>query len=137
MKNGIQLVKYKVADVHELNQHMQVDVPPRFHPFHPMCASEEIFHLPFEDLGEDEEISLAGFLEKVSLVADADEIPEGEDHGGVVTMMTLHTAKGLEFHLHQQPMKPFPKILPMKSLHPRLDLQMGVLHIPLKQPRVP
>jgi len=37
-------------------------------------------------------------LEKVSsLVADADEIPEGEDHGGVVTMMTLHTAKGLEF----------------------------------------
>ena len=52
---------------------------------------------PIEDLGEDEEISLAGFLEKVSLVADADEIPEGEDHGGVVTLMTLHTAKGLEF----------------------------------------
>ncbi len=51
----------------------------------------------FEDLVEDEEISLAGFLEKVSLVADADEIPEGEDHGGVVTLMTLHTAKGLEF----------------------------------------
>ena len=52
---------------------------------------------PFESLGEDEEISLAGFLEQVSLVADADEIPEGEDHGGVVTLMTLHTAKGLEF----------------------------------------
>jgi DNA helicase-2/ATP-dependent DNA helicase PcrA len=52
---------------------------------------------PIEELGEDEEISLAGFLEKVSLVADADEIPEGEDHGGVVTLMTLHTAKGLEF----------------------------------------
>jgi len=33
----------------------------------------------------------------VSLVADADEIPDGEDHGGLVTMMTLHTAKGLEF----------------------------------------
>jgi DNA helicase-2/ATP-dependent DNA helicase PcrA len=31
------------------------------------------------------------------LVADSDEIPEGEDHGGVVTLMTLHTAKGLEF----------------------------------------
>ena len=41
--------------------------------------------------------SLADFLEQVSLVADADEIPEGEDHGGLVTMMTLHTAKGLEF----------------------------------------
>ena len=41
--------------------------------------------------------SLAEFLEQVSLVADADEIPEGEEHGGLVTMMTLHTAKGLEF----------------------------------------
>jgi len=40
---------------------------------------------------------LAAFLERVSLVADADEIPE---HGaGVVTLMTLHTAKGLEFPL--------------------------------------
>ncbi len=38
---------------------------------------------------------LAEFLERVSLVADSDELPE---HGsGVVTLMTLHTAKGLEF----------------------------------------
>ncbi len=41
--------------------------------------------------------SLADFLEQVSLVADADEIPTGEQHGGMVTLMTLHTAKGLEF----------------------------------------
>jgi DNA helicase-2/ATP-dependent DNA helicase PcrA len=41
--------------------------------------------------------TLADFLEQVSLVADADQIPEGEDHGGQVTLMTLHTAKGLEF----------------------------------------
>ena len=54
-----------------------------------------------EDLDEpaDEDVPdtgmLAKFLERVSLVADADDIPE---HGsGVVTMMTLHTAKGLEF----------------------------------------
>ena len=39
--------------------------------------------------------SLAAFLEKVSLVADADQIPDHEH--GFVTMMTLHTAKGLEF----------------------------------------
>lgn len=39
---------------------------------------------------------LVDFLEQVSLVADADEIPT-EDGGGVVTLMTLHTAKGLEF----------------------------------------
>jgi len=62
-----------------------------------VAVSMEYEERPIEELAEDEEISLAGFLEKVSLVADADEIPEGEDHGGVVTMMTLHTAKGLEF----------------------------------------
>lgn len=39
--------------------------------------------------------SLQAFLEKVSLVADADQIPDNES--GVVTLMTLHTAKGLEF----------------------------------------
>ncbi len=43
--------------------------------------------------------SLAAFLERVALVADADQIPDddGEASGGVVTLMTLHTAKGLEF----------------------------------------
>ncbi|WOC13009.1 UvrD-helicase domain-containing protein [Gordonia sp. MP11Mi] len=49
---------------------------------------------PAED-GEPEPGSLAAFLEKVSLVADADQVPDEGD--GVVTMMTLHTAKGLEF----------------------------------------
>ena len=46
-----------------------------------------------------EVVSLDDFLEQVSLVADADEIPDepqGEEQG-VVTLMTLHTAKGLEF----------------------------------------
>ncbi len=42
--------------------------------------------------------TLAGFLEQVSLVADVDEVPvDDPDHQGVVTLMTLHTAKGLEF----------------------------------------
>ena len=56
--------------------------------------------------------SLGDFLEQVSLVADADEIPDEPADGahpddvaaareaaaqGVVTLMTLHTAKGLEF----------------------------------------
>ncbi|WP_298989532.1 DNA helicase PcrA [uncultured Pseudokineococcus sp.] len=56
--------------------------------------------------------SLGDFLEQVSLVADADEIPDEPGEGahpddvaaareaaeqGVVTLMTLHTAKGLEF----------------------------------------
>ena len=55
--------------------------------------------------------SLGGFLEQVSLVADADQIPDAPGESaeeaaaavaeakrlGVVTLMTLHTAKGLEF----------------------------------------
>ncbi len=48
-------------------------------------------------LVDNPEGTLIEFLENVALVADADSIPEGEDHGGVVTLMTLHTAKGLEF----------------------------------------
>ncbi|ASU80059.1 ATP-dependent DNA helicase PcrA [Actinopolyspora erythraea] len=39
--------------------------------------------------------SIGAFLERVSLVADADALPENSD--GLVTLMTLHTAKGLEF----------------------------------------
>ncbi|MEC4015994.1 DNA helicase PcrA [Streptomyces sp. H27-D2] len=42
--------------------------------------------------------TLPEFLEKVALVADSDQIPDEETDGsGVVTLMTLHTAKGLEF----------------------------------------
>ncbi|WP_207944821.1 DNA helicase PcrA [Actinomadura rubrisoli] len=60
--------------------------------------------------GESAEGRLADFLEQVALVADADSIPGGaksapvppgeqpaETEHGVVTLMTLHTAKGLEF----------------------------------------
>ncbi|AXE38217.1 DNA helicase PcrA [Acidipropionibacterium virtanenii] len=39
--------------------------------------------------------SLPAFLEQIALVADSDSIPEEGE--GVVTLMTLHTAKGLEF----------------------------------------
>ncbi len=41
---------------------------------------------------------LGDFLERVALVADTDQIPDDDpEHTGVVTLMTLHTAKGLEF----------------------------------------
>ncbi|MFC8365017.1 DNA helicase PcrA [Streptomyces griseorubiginosus] len=56
--------------------------------------------LEFEqESGEGEETgSLSDFLERVALVADSDQIPdEDEDGSGVITLMTLHTAKGLEF----------------------------------------
>lgn len=46
--------------------------------------------------------TLSDFLERVSLVADADQVPDSPDlaaadNGGQVTLMTVHTAKGLEF----------------------------------------
>ncbi len=41
--------------------------------------------------------TLADFLEQVALVADADQVPSDDGSDGVVTLMTLHTAKGLEF----------------------------------------
>ncbi len=42
--------------------------------------------------------SLPAFLERIALVADSDQIPDNDpDAAGVVTLMTLHTAKGLEF----------------------------------------
>ncbi|WP_406731181.1 DNA helicase PcrA [Streptomyces sp. NBC_01794] len=47
---------------------------------------------------EDGAGTLAEFLEKVALVADSDQIPDEDEEGaGVITLMTLHTAKGLEF----------------------------------------
>ncbi|EIE97504.1 DNA helicase PcrA [Saccharomonospora glauca] len=56
-----------------------------------------------EEAGVPEPGSLPAFLERVSLVADADSVPspdgeagEGDDQG-VVTLMTVHTAKGLEY----------------------------------------
>jgi DNA helicase-2/ATP-dependent DNA helicase PcrA len=52
-----------------------------------------------DDAPDDEDVPdtgvLAQFLERVSLVSDTDEIPE--QTAGLVTLMTLHTAKGLEF----------------------------------------
>ncbi|OLZ55909.1 DNA helicase PcrA [Amycolatopsis keratiniphila] len=60
--------------------------------------------LPEADPGVPEPGSLPAFLERVSLVADADSVPspdggdDGEGHdAGVVTLMTVHTAKGLEY----------------------------------------
>ncbi|PRQ11025.1 ATP-dependent DNA helicase PcrA [Corynebacterium sp. 13CS0277] len=60
----------------------------------PSDGAAEDFVVDLDD-GQPEPGSLAAFLERVSLVADSDQLPEGQDQ--VVTLMTLHTAKGLEF----------------------------------------
>ncbi|MBI9114141.1 DNA helicase PcrA [Sanguibacter suaedae] len=79
----------------------------------------------------DPEGTLADFLERVSLVADADQIPSSDDAGhegtpvvdpGVVTLMTLHTAKGLEFpvvFLSGMEDGTFPH---MRSMHDEVEL---------------
>ena len=50
---------------------------------------------PDDDVPQDAGDLLVAVLEQLSLVADADAVPDSDD--GVVTLMTLHTAKGLEF----------------------------------------
>lgn len=49
----------------------------------------------FEQATQD--ATLAGFLETTALVADSDQLPGQEQDSGKVTLMTLHTAKGLEY----------------------------------------
>lgn len=44
-----------------------------------------------------DEVTLAGFLEQTALVADSDQLPTSSEDTGKITLMTLHTAKGLEY----------------------------------------
>ncbi|WP_024876252.1 DNA helicase PcrA [Saccharomonospora piscinae] len=73
-------------------------------------VAEETADENADDVEVPEPGSLAAFLERVSLVADADSIPAPDgadgaddaddaeqDDSGVVTLMTVHTAKGLEY----------------------------------------
>jgi DNA helicase-2/ATP-dependent DNA helicase PcrA len=58
---------------------------------------QELAAVALEFEQEQPEGVLSDFLEQVALVADSDQIPDEEEGGGVITLMTLHTAKGLEF----------------------------------------
>lgn len=55
---------------------------------------QELLNVTAEYEATADEPTLAGFMENVSLVADVDSLNEG---GQAVTLMTLHSAKGLEF----------------------------------------
>ncbi len=55
----------------------------------------ELTSVAREFMNDNADGTLSDFLERVALVAEADEVPQHE--GGPVTLMTLHTAKGLEF----------------------------------------
>jgi DNA helicase-2/ATP-dependent DNA helicase PcrA len=59
---------------------------------------EELVGVAHEyDASGAQERSLSGFLQEISLYSDQDAIRDDPDEGGLVTLMTLHTAKGLEF----------------------------------------
>jgi DNA helicase-2/ATP-dependent DNA helicase PcrA len=58
---------------------------------------EELVGVAREYDGTAQEPSLSGFLQEISLYSDQDAIRDDPDDGGLVTLMTLHTAKGLEF----------------------------------------
>ncbi|AXI81340.1 DNA helicase PcrA [Peterkaempfera bronchialis] len=61
---------------------------------------QELAAVALEFEQENTEGTLSDFLEQVALVADSDQIPDQDEEGeaqGVITLMTLHTAKGLEF----------------------------------------
>ncbi len=55
---------------------------------------EEFLSVAIEFEEESADNSLAEFLESITLVSDVDNLEETEDS---VTLMTLHSAKGLEF----------------------------------------
>lgn len=55
---------------------------------------EEFLTVAMEFEEEAAENNLAEFLESITLTADVDELEETDD---AVTLMTLHSAKGLEF----------------------------------------
>ncbi|WP_135848480.1 UvrD-helicase domain-containing protein [Serinibacter arcticus] len=57
----------------------------------------ELHAVAAEFTASDPDGDLVDFLERVALVADADQIPTEDGGDGVVTLMTVHTAKGLEF----------------------------------------
>jgi DNA helicase-2/ATP-dependent DNA helicase PcrA len=58
---------------------------------------EELVGVAREYDASAQEPSLSGFLQEISLYSDQDALRDGDDDGGQVTLMTLHTAKGLEF----------------------------------------
>ena len=55
---------------------------------------EELVSMAADYVERTEDASLVGFLEEISLVADVDKYDENAD---AVVMMTMHSAKGLEF----------------------------------------
>ena len=77
----------------------------------------------YEENCIDEPSTLSGFLEEVALVADIDNLDEDENR---VLLMTLHSAKGLEFpHVYLTGMEDgiFPSYMSIAAENPREEIE--------------
>ena len=88
IKELIQRILEETGYKNELEEEGEVEAQSRLENI------EELINKAASYEQESEEPSLGEFLEQVALVADIDRIDEREDR---VTLMTLHSAKGLEF----------------------------------------
>lgn len=78
--------------VKELQESDEEDADDRIQNIDELITKLVSFEMEHERLGE--EITLSGFLEEVALVADIDGVNKDDNK---VLLMTLHSAKGLEF----------------------------------------
>ena len=57
----------------------------------------ELHSVALEFADADPDATLADWLDRISLVSDSDQLADEDGREGEVTLMTVHTAKGLEF----------------------------------------
>lgn len=82
----------KTGYVESLEAEDKVEAESRIENIDELVNKAAAYEEDCQDRGE--EASLSGFLEEVALVADIDSLDEDQDY---VVLMTLHSAKGLEF----------------------------------------
>ena len=85
----MQLVLDMTGDEEELKNEGQIEYEQRKENIDELLSKIATYEESCEDRP-----TLSGFLEEVALVADIDSLEEGSDY---VVLMTLHSAKGLEF----------------------------------------
>ena len=82
----------KTGYIESLEEEDKVEAESRVQNIDELISNIAGYEEECSDAGE--EPTLSGFLEKVALVADIDNLEENKDY---VVLMTLHSAKGLEF----------------------------------------
>ena len=82
----------KIGYIESLEAEDKVEAESRIENIDELLNKAAAYEEDCQDRGE--EPNLSGFLEEVALVADIDSLEEDQDY---VVLMTLHSAKGLEF----------------------------------------